>query len=766
MARAPSTDPDLARRFPGARDHRAVNGAQAVLEAQLGVRGVTAIDRTLADPRGLRERLARLPAASLMALELLLEMGGSLDREQIVSLAPVVLGLSAEHAERALTLAVAEGLLLQVTLTYGNAPSITAWMVTAQAAAPLAALVIGVSRPPPPPPLAMPTDPLPLRDFLAVLTTTAHTSLTVTTAGTLHRAGLKKIAAKTGVPLERLEADLNRGRSRGHLGVRDLALAPVLEQARLAVLTPEEDGVGAEWVSVESLARRRVAQGHLAFRRIRRDEDDAERGLAEQLRLARADIAAQASLVCVEHQGHSFVRDRPEAGLGGWDDATGDGHVTPALEVMLGPAAHPRMALEVGCFAELSRLDKVLTFRLTPASIAAGLALGLDADTMVAVLAKVGRHGVPANVSVSVRDFARAAKFARVSVAHVVEASSGETADLLAVQLGALVLSRPTSTLLLVSGTAETAEVARIVAKAGVGTSAPVVPRVVGPPHRRVQSVEKSTPDPELRERVRSTPNPSADLTALSPGEVGASGPTATLTLEIERRRGEGPAALAFLRAVRGLWAAVEGEFLAWTGRLRPAHRGEALALAAEAPLTFLPLLVLDETHRRLAFRGAHEFDTLLDAATRVRDRGSYSPEGNEVMALLLDPAVERLHEETLEANALRSLFGALGAEPPAAPRRQPSAPSGPWTRKSPPKPTDLVPESSSVLQKKLETLAGKPLWLRIRSKSSGERVLRYAVERLLVRGREVTVLGTDLDQELGRSFPLANIVAAVPFDG
>ena len=109
-------------------------------------------------------------------------------------------------------------------------------------------------------------------------------------------------------------------------------------------------------------------------------------------------------LPTVVHEGMTFVRCPPHRG-----ERWGDGHVTPNMEVMLGPAAHPEIVATVGLMAELQRLDTVLTYRITQRSVHDALAVGLTVERMVEALDRVGRHGIPANVRANVEDFARQA---------------------------------------------------------------------------------------------------------------------------------------------------------------------------------------------------------------------------------------------------------------------------------------------------------------------------------------------------------------------
>jgi hypothetical protein len=87
--------------------------------------------------------------------------------------------------------------------------------------------------------------------------------------------------------------------------------------------------------------------------------------------------------------------------------ATGDGEVTSGFEVKLGPAADLPLVVRIGLCAELVGLDRVLTFRLTEASIRAGLDAGLGTDEIVAALGQVGAQPAPATVVAAITGWAR-----------------------------------------------------------------------------------------------------------------------------------------------------------------------------------------------------------------------------------------------------------------------------------------------------------------------------------------------------------------------
>lgn len=89
-------------------------------------------------------------------------------------------------------------------------------------------------------------------------------------------------------------------------------------------------------------------------------------------------------------------------------------HLQPSFELIVPPEAHRCTLFELGRFCELVRFDAVATFRITEASVRAGIQDGLDTDEMIALLAGACAHGVPDNVAQGMRDFAETARPAYV----------------------------------------------------------------------------------------------------------------------------------------------------------------------------------------------------------------------------------------------------------------------------------------------------------------------------------------------------------------
>ncbi|MFM2152609.1 MAG: Helicase conserved C-terminal domain [Pseudomonadota bacterium] len=74
------------------------------------------------------------------------------------------------------------------------------------------------------------------------------------------------------------------------------------------------------------------------------------------------------------------------------------GHVTPSLEVVADGAADASLLAAIGLFTELDSIDRAVTMRLTPASVARGRSLGMKVDEMRAALSGLTGRELPPTV--------------------------------------------------------------------------------------------------------------------------------------------------------------------------------------------------------------------------------------------------------------------------------------------------------------------------------------------------------------------------------
>lgn len=766
----PSTEgleTDVRVLYPWALPFRSVRGAEASLAASLGVKTTQAVAQRLSSPASIDERLAKLSWASLAMLDWIANLGGALYDGELVDLGHEV-GLNPGQVLAALRECCDRALLIPTEASdpFEHATLIR-YSVPAESAVHLGARVRGVSLPEPPLALEAPdaaaldtAEAMAARDRLALLTVPAHEPIKVNASGALARVPLKRIAQKLNQDIDALERAFVAAYHVGSLGSDEHhLLKPMVAELRSSPtpLDRPKDRevvarVGDAWQSAEGLALA------LAYERsIRRPPQfyyapSLMQGLAE-LQAARKWVGEVQGLQRITHEGKVFVRKgavgRPLS------EAFGDGHVTPSLEVMLGPACDPVLALEVGLFCELVRVDKVLTFKLTPASVTTGCALGLDVPHMLAMLGKVSRHPLAANVASLVEDFARGARFVSIETLQVLRTSNAEAADRLAKDLGQSVKGRPTPTMLLVD--IKQGNLSARALKLGISTMGETTSlrsSASSPSHFGAPKAPAFAPDETLRAtflRERS----------VAPPEMVAPRSSPATRLREMARADLAPRVRSYLQGVAELWDGFEDEFLAWSRGLSVHDGLEVQEFAGEVPLAFVYVLARPPKDRTAMLR---ECKDLLALLTRGKNRSvKVSPEGDAALRLLEDPVVKRFHATTVD-QALRSLGDSNGMAAPAPDNVVPLF-GGAASGGGRPLPADLGAESTAAIRAKLERAAGKGdiFWLRVRSKASGEQVIRCMIDNVIARGREATVLVTDLDERTGRALPLATIVAVVP---
>lgn len=720
-----------------------------IFAPRLGVKATAAAVRAaLADEAATAARLRRVPAPALAVLERVVDAGGELSEDELLSLAPR-LGLDEATVEAAVQTLFHECLALMVTMSFGFGPPGRHVAILDVSAAAIASRVRGLTAPP-----AAPTELAPSaahgstsrRDLVALIASAAHVPMRVTNYGDANRTSVKKLAKVLDWPAERVAARLDEATRAGVLGVRGKELVPIasrlLDVARGETVA---DGPWARrlnrWASSGWVARDTLVRAMVAARLDNERRADVlyggemEGGGVRAFLLAEA-IVDQAGLETAEHAGHTYMRVAPARGGGG-----GDGHVTPSFEVMLGPEADPELVATVALATEPGRMDLVLTRRLTPASIAAALSCGVDADAILAALDRVGRHPVPDNVRVLVQEWSEAARSVRLQRVWALEASNAAAADEVARALGADLVSRPTPTLILARG--DLPDPSPRFAKTGVRVEGAAVPAA-----RHARSVDATwgdevvlpVPGPEcLRDHyerewkrgleVLASITPEIEDASFAPDEVLAAAAKAIGMTD--------PALRRILLTTARLWKAAIQEYETWAAGLEPADAAEALAIAMSRPLELIPWLTLQSALRTASRRDARDVDALLAAAMRFAGQPrTLNKDGETLRRLLAGPGMaaklERLDQQVAEV-----------------------------ARGAPPSPSGLEPQSSEQVREAfLHAAARRALvWIRVRSKTGGDRVVALLPERILERGADVALLGVDPDTQQNRSYPLANVL-------
>ena len=497
----------------------------------------------------------------------------------------------------------------------------------------------------------------PGRDLAATLALTTHRSMRTTNEGGLNRTKLKGFVKGNGLVPEEVEHRLEVGRRLGlllegrdgDLHVETSIALPFLAREGRVALHPLYTFFGAGW-----------------FR-----ESDVK-GPADPASFLRATGET------VTHEGRLLAR------AGSFVRPDGDGHVTPSFEVLLGPEADASLTLVVGMVAELSRADHVLTHRVTPASVARGLAAGLSIEVVRAELERVSKRPLPETVAALLDDAARRNLRARTVVAIEGHASA---LDAMAAQLGARALGRPSRECLLVEGDIEPVALSTLASKgaaaldvSGVRGLASTTP-MFGLAELRAQAreqerqareaafapLETREPDPALRARferaltqrfaedvtrllgppardkpaVSAAPRPhSGDLVparaSVSTSPLMTDGPPRPQTPKDAVRSWEEATAHA-----QAAGRAAEARYFGLLARAAVEVEAEVVAWAASIPDPSAATRLLDDEELALfAFLAPHwrrkvlshvrDVDALIDAASQIDRASARSPLGRK----------------------------------------------------------------------------------------------------------------------------------------
>lgn len=753
-----------------------IEGLGERLAEAFRVADAAAMVALLTDPRFVSERLAKASPIALGILEILVDFEGLLHRDALDRVVIQRFGVSQRDVEQAVESVFGTGLAAAIVaqMPYESHKQRFA-MLLAESSPAVAAAVRGLSLPRSTPEVSLAAaSRRALRDHVAFLAALAHVTVRATTADLANRASTKKLGALAELDARSAADRVDDAVFAGLVGVRGERLVPRVDALRAlaaggaAPADADQEWVAARiprdrWISLEALTRELARVEH-----VRTNAPYFERfgvALAQTLptypRLE-SMLRARAWLTLADHDGALWVRRWPEGGSG-----SGDGHVTPAFEVMLGPDADPQITLDIALAAEPVRFDTVLTFKLTPASIGSALSLGLDTTRILAALDRVGRHPVPDNVRHMVLDWSRTSRTATVRKAWVIETNGTEAAEAAARALGARVIARPTPTTLLVDEAL--ANPAAMLGKCGVHIDAEIVRSMYAPRAREAEDVPLAihTPSPQLVTRLADAraekgglaipaAQPAASraqhvVRSTTPEGLGERDELDRILAETsddeyddERSPGEVLGGLLerldedselfdTIDRLADRWFDLEDAFIDWAGRRGGRICDDALDRASREPWAFLPLLVLKPAVQRRLLRDARSTDEMITSARRLVVAGDGVEDAE-------------LFERATGAEAQKA-FGIASSDAHAsAPDASASAEKGVNT-------PDAIRETFARAIER-----GASVTLRVHSKTQGERKLRLRAERVLVRGADVTLLGTELQTELARSFPLANV--------
>ena len=714
------------------------------------------------DPQRIERELNAASPACLVLLEALLESGGQMLRPALRTLLHVRFEWSEAQFDAAFAEGASRNLFLIATLTrhYGN--ELECVFVLDEMSHAMANLVMGITLPRAPASSVAKVSPTGatstlLRDRLARTAATLHFTVKASRGGAdVNRSTIRKLAAATCVPENSLHQELQEALRNGSVrAVRDLVVPSVPTLRALAAhtatwsATAEEAKlrawVGSEgWVSEEALTRalaidvRPRAQWPLWV-------SPYEFNLVGGPEFAvAADLVAATDFLRIVHEGETFVHGHVHE-----ENQRGDGHVTPSLEVMLGPEANLDLTVTIALSAEPVRFDRVLTFKLTQASVSSAASLGLDGPTILDALKRVGPHPVPRNVISMVEDWAHNARSARIQAAWVVELSSSEAADIASRALGKNVIARPTPTLLLIDKSLSSPE--SVLAKIGIRikdtgaegggldalmasmkvAASPVL--AISPPDVRRDKVAKATKEGfTLGAAVLPESDEIADDPPMRPW----------LVLFERAKASRNPSMATFLEVAAQRIQKTETELSAWLMKLPASEREEAMHLMEMAPLALLAIACVPAKERTRQLRAYTSITSLLLASNRTTSSATVEGSALPIWNRLQHPEAAALLEADLQCIRGETTPAAL-----APMRTKPTLAQLP------------AAEARVVLAQIKEAMEdAKALWMHVSSKVEGDYVVLFLVERLVARGNETLVLGIDLDADEDRSFPLSSL--------
>ena len=609
------------------------------------------------------ERLRECTALQLLVLEFLLEAAGGESLRVVKEVVAARSSVSESHVEAVVDQLAVEGLCVIVTVGFAAKRAVALWspMVTE-----LWDRLLGVSLPDPRDraPGAYKHGPEVIAALAAAGLACQH-KVKATRSSQPHRGDVKKHARRLGMDPEDLFDSLERAFETGLVVVRDGLFEPQLDRMEAIVRDPPAQSILWDWlgdvaVSQEELARA-IALARYADGPNWLDWEDYPETLLE----SRGD-AAGSSLQLEEHDGRLYVSVPQPAP----PPASVEGFVTPNLEVMIGPDPDPLAVAQVGVFAELTKLDRVVTFQLRPKTVARAVLRGVSGEQIVAQLARVGRHGVPESVQIQVLDWAESARVAHATPATLLTLPPRLCPGVL-LALGDRARQVGDGELL-VSREVGAPELERLLTGLKIelgGTTAQSPSRATDAPEMHVEEFYATSdlpprplsplparPDEELRRRVREerAQGFAPSLAGLDDeAEVRNGAPGAEELLEAAK--GLPKNAAKAVRTLVRLHREQQAELRAWAEREPEDVRSEAYDLIS-SPAEMLPVLVLVPAARRRAL-GEGEF--MLEEAVKLVAAGKLSAAGRRIARVL--PALEHILERrTHESDCTEDLRALL----------------------------------------------------------------------------------------------------------
>ncbi|MFW5876270.1 MAG: hypothetical protein ACOCXM_06000 [Myxococcota bacterium] len=657
--------------------------------------------RAMADPQRVHAILRDLPVQALLVLEVLSELGGLAEMDVLATT------LTNRHSGVDLPVEPLGDLLANRGLCSWGSDRRTGTeclMMLTPCAEIIAPALAGVSLPADPPARdAQPHPPREARDMLALAALTAHRRARLTQSGTIDRTLLKTFGKKLGPDRSVIEDALGAAFDLDLLGVRPGHQQLVPEALRLLRYAKGEgfaasarlpSGAGIRgllealpddgWFPREALDRWVASRVHRMTSWFRSPPP-----WLQPLELIRSGV-----LEATEVAGATWLRRRAPGGSAEW---RGDGHVTPSFEVMLGPGASLEVVALVGLVAELVHLDHVLTFKLGPASVAAGIAAGVAPDDLWRALRSVGPHGLPSNVETLVADWVHKARVGRLEKGWFLFVPPEHEDELVHGPLAPYVVAVRAPGAIALAGSTPRVLLDEVLQKAGIrlgggdaskaGRSSdhgPLLDRVPPPTApwelidgddyddddfddlddlddllpfpdglpspfaEMAEPLRRPRPDAELRRRVHEGLKEGLEplrfvKTSGDPLED-ARNVVEHFRLDAEARHAP-PLVMRWLDALDGLWKGRFDELARWYRGLPESHQSDALHELG-FPLLWLPWLMLDDKWRRRALQKKSALSVLAES-DRLSRPNRLDPEAAQLIPILADAEVhEWMHAQ------------------------------------------------------------------------------------------------------------------------
>ncbi len=761
MARKTASTDKLPRSLQGALLPEQIEGLARVLAEAWGGKPTNKrsanVPARMRDAAAVRQRLDEVSALGLAMLEVLVEAGGLCRAVAMQEILEERVGVSGDMLERAASEVAMAGLAAQVRMG-----SLQALALLTPNAAIVADAVLGVTLPSEPPASAG-TGVTATADVeaIAAATMALHHEVKATKDGWVHRTSVKKHARRLEMDAGRLEERLEAASRGGAIVARDgrfdVDVDGLLAVARGDGASPRTRALLADGPVCAELLVRQLARSKLS------GAGHYGPDLAEARDIAQQIVDDLRGVVRSESGGATWLSIPHLAEL---PTEPVEGFLTPSLEVMVGPDPDARVVARVGLGAELVRVDRVITFRLRPKTVANMVACGQDVGDLLEALELVGKHGVPDNVRAQILDWGGSAKVARARPAVLLRVRESQhdaarralddqglgDAVLGALRPGELILGYDAyldaRAALAGAGfdvSGDVPPLARDEDDAGIDMTEVMLARITPPP------LGVPRPDPALRDRVqRAVEDGFAESRRTLGRLVPKGGPRSAAEMrEAMRARIDESLSATSKRAIAqvlDVHAKLEAQLEAWAA----GYDGEARAYATtvvRTPLLCMPLLCLAPKHRQRLLTSTGHPDDVLEEAARLTQRGRLSPEGRRIVAAIPNAGFR---------DWLQSV-SSIGLAQPGGDDLDDlddlndldGAPSQP------------ISDRIAGLHRAMETREIVDVWWRTPTGTSHAQVW---VERLSQRGRRSVVLCTEAtEQELGRAIPLEDILAVIP---